>query len=342
MKLYALFALALGAGLWSDVDAAPTRAVACNACSPMQEEQKALAAQGRGYIFVYNVAGNRIRKFEILVFAGSGNGMSPIDTKRGGTRIVSTTEPPEGAAPDAAGTVIRELWEDAVDPGVQEIFDSIVTVERQAPGFIEGKNEYVVPIRNIGLTVGTIGPRPFDPRGIAWSAGGGGTNEYDLFMDQLNDRLNSSSSAYAISPLVGRALYSIFFRLSSVSISFSGGGFGLGISFERLSSPIKLKLCDDEGNCVTVSVKMEDGVAKITYEKTNDKYGARLPVEAPSVSTRWPSNGREGANAYAQWLRRTNAARDILGGNQYGCGSYVLACTRIEGTTMLACQIHCY
>lgn len=339
MKLYALFAPALVAGLWSNPGEAATKAFACNGCSPMQEEQKALASQGRGYLFVYNVAGNRIRKFEIVVFAGGTNALSP-DAKAGGVRIVATDQPPEGAAAEAG--VIRELWEYQVDPGVREIFDAIVAVERQAPGFIEGKNEVNVPIRNIGQTVGTLGPRAFDPREIAWNSGTRG-GEYRQFMNQLTTQLGGSTSAYAVHPEVGRALYGVFFRLGGVGVSFSGGGFGISISFERLKNPLKLKLCDTDGNCVLVKVKIEGDDLELTYEGAFDKFDTPLQTESTAFSMRWLANGREGANAYAQYMRNVHRANvDFTGGNQYGCNKYVLACTQITGTNLLACQIHCY
>lgn len=348
MKLSALFALVLGAALWSGTSEAAVRAFACNGCSPLQEEQKALGAQYRGYLFVYNIANNRIRKFEIVVMANGTLGTSPARTAqpKGAVRVVSTDEPVEGAVVEAgAGTVTRELWEHSVDASVKRLFDTLVSVEARVPGVLAGQRSIEVPIRNIGLTPGPLGPRPHDPREIAWFSGSPRGWGYNEFMNRLRDQLSSASSTERISDELSDFVHGFQGQTSGVSVSVGTDAASVGVDWERIAPTIELKLCDSEGNCVNVVVRKEGNYVQVTYEDTTDRHGVSLPNEqqARGVSLEWRQNGRDGATGYADWLSAQGRGRiDYVGGSQSGCvRGYILSCVRIEGTTMLACQMHC-
>jgi hypothetical protein len=343
MKFVALLSLLIGAGLWSGAgEAATMRVLACGGCSPLQEEQKALAASGRGFLFVYNIANNRIRKFEIVVTRE--DGMASQETAKAraaATRIVATNDTAESGNGTNA-TIVRELWEYAVDPPVKRLFDTLVSVETRLPGVMTGQRSIEVPIRNIGLTPGPLGPRPHDPRDIAWYSGSPRGAAFNDFMDRVRDQLSEVSSTERISDELSDAVHGFHGQTRGVSVSAGTDSIGVDLNWERIAPTIELKLCDDAGNCVTITVKKEGNYVQTTYEGATDKYNVSLPSEgqAPMRMT-WRT--REGADSYANWLRsQRHGTIDYVGGSQAGCGfGYLLACVRIEGTTMLACQVHC-
>lgn len=346
LRTVAFATLAIG---FANSAAAGVRALECDGCSPLQEEQKALSAPGRGHLFVYNISGNRIRKFEIILMA---NGLlsSPTDSKQAqgaknsATLVASDSHTTAGASTEAGGNVTRELWEYRVDADVKRIFDAIVHAESQIPGVVARNRSVEVPIRNIGLTPGPIGPRPHDPRDVAWAAGAPQGADYVEFMDRLQDQLGDRASAAGVSPIVAEVLFDIQGQTRGASIEVGNGSIAAGINWERISPSLTIKLCDNQGNCVRVTVKRENGVTQTTYEGVTDTNNVTLPTkdQARGVDLEWRANGREGANAYANWLRdRGRATIEYVGGQQFGCGGYILSCVRIEGTTMLACQLHC-
>ena len=354
MKSGTLLCLLFGAGLWSGAsEAATMRVLACNNCSPLQEEQKALAGQHRGFLFVANVTNKRIRKFEIAVWVdglSSGTtdgGSGKIDDakarlKANATKIGETTDRAEGTtqAPDANAT--RELWEHAVDDNVRRIFDTIVSVEARVPGVVSGQRAIEAPIRGIGLTAGSIGPRPHDPREIAWYSGSPRGAAYNDFMDRLRGQIADRSATERISPELADLVHGIQGQMRGASISVGTDSAAFDISWERVAPTVELKLCDDDGNCVTIIVKKEGNYVQTTYEGATDRYNVSLPTEQQTpMRLTWRQG--DGVNAYANWLRsQRHGTIDYVGGSQAGCGfGYVLACVRIEGSTMLACQVHC-
>lgn len=358
-KSATLFAVLLGTGMWSGTsDAATMRVLACNGCSPLQEEQKALAGQNRGFLFVANVANKRIRKFEIVVWADGLQGGATeagdvkirendgkARTKAKATKIGETTQPAEGATEATNNNVTRELWEYAVDDNIKRIFDTVVSVEARAPGVVSGQRGIEAPIRGIGLTPGDIGPRPHDPREIAWDSSGPRGPAYNDFMERVRGQLSDRSSTERISAELADVVHGIQGLLRGASISVGTDSAAFDISWERISPTVELKLCDDDGNCVTIIVKKEGNYVQVTYEGVADKFNVSLPTreQARSLDMAWRANGREGANAYANWMRnRRLGTVEFMGSSQTGCQlGYVLACVRIEGTTMLACQLHC-
>ena len=347
MKSVALWSLLLGAGLWSGTSEAVTlRSLACNGCSPLQEEQKALAGTYRGYVFVYNVANNRIRKFEIVVMAD--DSLKSADTTKarvesGASRIATTTE--AAPADGTTATVTREAWEHAVDATVKRVFDAIVRVETRLPGVLSGNRAIEVPIGSIGLTPGDLGPRPHDPRDIAWYSSSPRGAAYNDFMDRIKDQLSDVSATERISPELADAVHGIQGQTRGISVSLGTDSAAVDISWERIAPTVELKLCSTDGTCVTVIVKKEGSYVQVTYEGVTDRHNVSLPTreQARTLDLEWRANGREGANAYALWLRsRRLGTVEYLGGSQTGCQTgYILACVRIEGTAMLACQLHC-
>lgn len=341
-KYVALTVLVLG---FANGAVAAVRAVECHGCSPLQEEQKALGLSGRGYLFVYNITNNRIRKFEVVLMADGRAAATAPATKPRGTLVATDNGAAVGdASAQAGGSAVRELWEYAVDAGVQRIFDTIVQAEAQIPGVLTRNRTVEVPIRNIGLVPGPIGPRPHDPRDIAWWSGAPQGSAYNDFMDRLHDQLDDRASAERINATVARVLFDFHGQTRGVGVDVGLDSLSAGVSWERISPLLTIKLCDDAGNCVKVTVKRENGTTQATYEGVVDPYNLTLPTkeQARGMELGWRANGREGANAYATWLRgRGHATVEYVGGQQAGCGGYILACVRIEGSTMLACQLHC-
>ena len=345
------------AGFWSGAsEAATMRVLACNGCSPLQEEQKALAGQNRGFLFVANVTNKRVRKFEIVVWVdglqggATNGGKTQADdarfrAKAEATKIGETTEPAEGSTAAANPNVTRELWEYPVDDNIKRIFDTIVSVEARAPGVVSGQRGIQAPVRNIGLTPGDIGPRPHDPRDIAWHSGSPRGAAYNDFMERLRGQISDRSSTERISPELADVVHGIQGLLRGASISVGTDAASFDINWERISPTVELKLCDDDGNCVTLVIKKEGNYVQVTYEGVTDKFNVSLPnkEQARTMELDWTRTGLEGANAYANWLRaRRLGSVEYIGGSQAGCQfGYILACVRIEGSTMLACQLHC-
>ncbi|HJU39726.1 MAG TPA: hypothetical protein VJ724_09150, partial [Tahibacter sp.] len=251
------------------------------------------------------------------------------------------------AAPDDAtkAAVTREVWEYDVDATVKRVFDAIVRVETRLPGVLSGQRAIEVPIGNIGLTPGDLGPRPHDPRDIAWYSSNPRGAPFNDFMDRIKDQLSDVSATERISPELADAVHGIQGQTRGISVSVGTDAAAVDISWERIAPTLELKLCGNDGSCVTVIVKKEGNYVQVTYEGVTDRHNVSLPTreQARGMDLEWRANGREGADAYAQWLRsRRLGTVEYLGGSQTGCQTgYILSCVRIEGTSMLACQLHC-
>ena len=351
MKLYALFALAISAGTWSGASVAVS-ALECSGCTAKQEEDKVRnRPSGNGYFFVYNLPQARVRKFLTYLTADDGLRSAEGENLRGidGIEIARFATTPDGDAGErpkegskAAGWV-RVLEEYPVDPGVQEIFNTMVQVERESPGMIRGEQRTRVPIGNVGQYPSDqgLGPRDYDPRLIAWDSAGQG--EFNRFIERMSEKLESRESANSLHPSLGKVLFGVHGKSKSVTVSFGSGGYGVGVSWERVGSSVKIKVCDSKENCVWLTLGSDgNGNISLVFEKVVDDTETPLPAESSAPRVRWSQAGGQSAAEYAAWLKRLYMGNtlNVIGGPQ-GCRTHILSCTEITGTTLLACQLHC-
>lgn len=120
------------------------KALLCDGCMAHEEERRALGEMSNGYLFVYNVDDNRIRKFEVVTAPtpSSTQAASQRDAV-GATKVVS--EPVDPPAGSKLRPLVRELWEYPVDENVRKIFDSLVRVESRSPGtLVQGREHEAI------------------------------------------------------------------------------------------------------------------------------------------------------------------------------------------------------
>lgn len=342
MKLYAMLALSIAAGVWSGVvGAAPTPMLQCAACTPLQEENKIRNLNRNGWFFVYNLQNARVRKFNTYLIAdddrsaGGGGKDEGVDTLEDANAFVND-------AADELNRVqpgwVRVVEEYPVDPSVQKIFNSLLQTERERPGVNFGRNNVSFPIGSLGQTEGSIGVRDFDPREIAWTRNEANLAEYEKFMKRLEERLGKTEDLSRISPLLGQVLAT---KIEMKNASFSGGtsGASIGINVSDVPGEDVVDFCDNQFNCVSVKMVSDGKKVQSTFVRVRDRDGSTLPAKGQAVNANWGPTGRDTASAYVEWLRRKGISTEVIGGSS-GC-SYALACVAVVDTNLLSCQLFC-
>lgn len=353
MKRWSMIGMGMIAWAWASSSFAAVQMLECAGCTAQQEEAKIKSGSRNGWFFTYNIPSQRLRKFlTYLEYDDSATHASPVtkaarsssSAKNWGGVVLDIS--PATAAEIAAigpGTHAagwhRVVEEYPVDQSVRTIFNSLVDTESQYPGVNFRANRARIPIENLGLTVGPIAPRFFDPREIAWNQQNGG--EFNDFIDRVTDTFESQVEANRVSPVVGKLINDIRGQAKSVSVGIGPEGVTAGLEIERMSEPVQIKVCDSKENCVYLTLSKNGTYVQVTYEKTVDSKNITLPVWSNNVNMRWPSGGGQNATEYSNWLRnRGYGNTEIIGGSS-GCAGYVLACTGITDTTLLACKLFC-
>jgi hypothetical protein len=345
MKLLALFALVLIFAGWSDASHA-VRALECADCSAQQEEDTVKRLGGNGYFFVYNLQQARVRKFLTYLTADDGLAVRESGPRgTGGVEVTRYAATPEGDIGERLGNAkavgwVRVLEEYPVDADVAQIFTAILDVERAAPGVIRGLQRAHVPIGNVGQVPGNLGPRNYDPRLAAWDYPNAG--EFNSFVERMGEMLSTKDSANRLNPTLGKILFGVHAQSKSVNVSVGSGGVSLGVQWERLGPKTLIKVCDDQGNCVHMTLASDGENVYAQFEKVVDASNTTLPAETIPLNVRWTERGSQSAAEYAAWLQRLYRGNtlNIVGGSS-GCGTRILACTAIPDTTLLACQLSC-
>lgn len=334
MKHIALWTAGMLFASWSAAAPAAVRAVACDGCDAEREQHKALSYEGYGFLFVYNVADRRLRKFEIVA-AGT-------NARPKANRIATSADAVgEQSKPGAAS---RELWEHPADEGVRRIFDAIVEAESRAPGTLAGRRALELPIAAIGTMPDVDPPRTFDPRDVAWFSGTPRGATHNHFEARLKERLADATATGRMSADLARIVHRIKVPSRTVPVAVGVAAPSVGVAWEGVLPSVDLKLCDDARNCVSIVATIDGDAVRIVYGETRDRHNLTLPnaEQARRVDLEWPHDGRDGAVAYAQWLRtEKHASVDDGIGDKAECQSYVLTCDRRDGRPSLTCRAHC-
>jgi hypothetical protein len=338
-RTHAITALLLAAGLAPALAQAGPTAYDCHGCSEAQEDQTALAAPGLGVRFIYNLTAQHIRKFYVSIDYPN-NTPEPTDPKK---RVISRTavKPGDPTLTGVKPGAVRTLSEMNVDTGVQQIFNTLQTLDTAHASVLSG-GEVTVDISALGLTSGDLGPRSFDPRQVAWDYPDG---EAARFLDRINARLGSQVNANAISTDLSTFIYGIFLAIQSVYVEggLEGGNLSglVGLTFANIPPNVTLKLCDAEGNCAYVKLTPVTGGTAITFEGTRDPADVYYPNQNgtwPLYKT-WQSGHFREARDYATWISGHTGGRvDILSGSTGQCPTR-LACVQVG--EYITCTLFC-
>jgi len=251
--------LALAVVVSCKVHAAQTSAVMveCKNCTSAQMQTMA-KNQPVGYQFVYDLAHNIVRKYDVYWDSSC---IAPTGAQSEPDGGDQTRHAAQGNGPGAGCGSFKAADEvGPVDPDVQDIFDSLHAAWLVNPMLVNtGKVIRIDPL---------INPRthqPFDPARIAWDYPGG--NYKDLH-DYLWNQLEGRATANDISPGLGD-------YIDGVSVAVNGVDIGVGIlvhiSLDRMTGTIRINVCNANGDCADVEVHVNDGsIASITFDGSFD------------------------------------------------------------------------
>jgi hypothetical protein len=314
--------LAIAAVASSNIHATQTAAVMveCKNCTPTQMQTKA-KNQPIGYQFVYDLANNIVRKYD--VYWDSTCIAPPV--VQDGPGGADQTQAAQGNGPGVDCGSFKAADEvSPVDPDVQDIFDSLHGAWLVNPTLVNtGKVIRIDPLMN---------PRthqPFDPARIAWDYPAG---TYEDLREYLWSELENRATANDISPGLGD-------YIEGVSIAVNGADIGVGvlvhISLDRMTGTIRIDICNANGDCAKVEVHVNNGaITNVTFDGSFDTDNNIYPNAngtPPGQGGHWNFGNGSDASHFGQFLG--NAAGYSIP-SPPGCGpSYHLGLTiaRVNG-----------
>ncbi|TDR46553.1 hypothetical protein DFR29_10385 [Tahibacter aquaticus] len=302
-------------------------AVACNNCSAAQEEQLALSTPGLGLRFVYDLAGNSIRKFKVYLDVPNNFVLDAIPVE---------PQPTEGARVQTpSGVAVRTLWEMTVDSDVASIFSEMRAIHLIDPNAFSKTHR--VDISRLGLTHGAIAPRSFSPQAIGWEYPSGEGFE---FLERVNELLSGRNSSAAVSGTLSRMIHGVLSPATGAYIEGGTGGVTGGIQFGSIGSSITVDFCNNDGDCARVKITITPNGIQSDYLGARDSLNVQYPTmsERP-IRREWGRNGFQEARDMAAFVaNRTGSNYSIDGGGPI-CRRVVLACS--DAGAQMLCTVYC-
>ena len=323
MNYAALVILMLATIVPSGVTATQTTAVLveCKNCTATQMQTMA-KNQPIGYQFVYDLAHNIVRKYDVY---WDSTCIAPAVVQRGTDGGDQTRRATQVNGPGANCGSFKAADEvSPVDPDVQDIFNSLRSTWLVNPALADtGKTTRTNP---------PVNPRtgqPFDPARIGWDYPGG---DYEDLREYLANQLKSRAAANAFSPGLGD-------YIDGVSIAINGADIGVGvlvhITLDRTTGMIEIDICNANGDCAKVEVHVNNGaITNLTFIGAFDVDNRLYPSASgitPGAGGHWNFGNGADASHFGQFLG--NAAGYSIP-SPPGCGpSYHLGLTiaRVNG-----------
>lgn len=342
----------LGAGVWSAAAHASIPMISCSDCTPVQEEEKTMLANGSGFVFVHNPDKSRVRKFE-LYFDVNGEGEKSGTQRLGGPDGVEVAAYAIAPDPEDADRVTigdrvgadyagwrRVLVEYPVDSDVARIAGVLEATEKELKGVnYSGEFGARVEIRMDALGVSEATFMPFDPREIAWATKHEAAERE--FTERLAAMVATREGANRLNPLLGKVFYDIRDAAKAARIDI-GPAVETGLTIQGLSTLTLLQVCDDQQRCVRARVDRETLPAKVEFKFAIDRYDVSFGRGDAPFTLVWGSwnGGGEGAREYADWLRKTkNVPVEVLA-HADDDPRYQLTCMTKNGKPPLRCLFH--
>jgi hypothetical protein len=265
-----------------------------------------------GYAFIYDLAHNIIRKYEVYWDSTCGPQQAPQVSSGNGANCGSFK---------AADEVTP------VNPGVQNIFNSLHSTWLVNPTLA---NQARSEVQNFPLDGNGI---PYDASKIAWDYPQG---VYLSFYNYIRDHvLGSRANANAFSPGMGDFIFGVSVAVNSVDVGNPPQVLIVHVTFDRQIATVHLMVCNNSGDCVNFDIKVLDGaIDSVTYTGTFDSDNMMLPSQSgqtPGQLNSWHWQYGSDADHFAQML---NQRSGVQVPTRPGCGSsfhYGLTVARING-----------
>lgn len=216
----------------------------CVNCTASQMQTMAKNQFPAGYGFVYDLAHNVIREYDVYMDSDCG----PQPVPQPGTNFGSDRSTEANGAGTDCGSFKAADPVPVVAADVQDVFNSLHSAWFVNPN-----------LANTAKTTRTdppLNPRthqPFDPTSIAWDYPGG---NYEDLREYLWGQLATRGSANAFSPGLGDYIY-------GVSVAINGADIGIGalvhITIDRTTGTIQISICNANGDCAKVEVHVNSG-----------------------------------------------------------------------------------
>lgn len=281
--------LALAAVASSNIHATQTAAVMveCKNCTATQMQTMA-KNQPVGYQFVYDLANNIVRKYDVYLDSTC---VAPAVVQGGADGGDRMPQVAQGNGPRVNCGSFKAADEvSPVDPDVQDIFDSLHSAWVVNPTLVNtGRVIRINPLTN---------PRthqPFDPARIAWDYPAG---NYEDLRAYLWDQLENRATANDVSAGLGDYIEGVGVAINGVDI---GVGVLVHIALDRMTGTIRIDICNANGDCAKVEVHVNNGaITNITFDGSFDTDNNMYPNAngtPPGQGGHWNfGNGADGSH----------------------------------------------
>ncbi len=279
------FGLALlGSATVSHASQTTFRVNECGGCTAPQMEAAA-ATQLPGITFVYDLAANVIRKYNVDLDSTC---RAPLDPQKSTSSDALT----EGGAQIQCGSFKSATELTPVDSDVQATFDALRHASTVNPALV------TTGVARGGAPEDPVNHVPFDLPNIAWDYPQG---SYVRFNDALNAILGSALSANSFIPGLGDLLYGWHMGSFSVDLMLPPGATG-SLTWDR-NHTVRLEICNPDGDCWRGTITMNSGgIVSLAYEGVFDNNQQMYPSEsgqAPGQLLRWKFEGPLEAGHFA-------------------------------------------
>ena len=317
MRTFAIFAVLMGAvGCASSPVHAVQTAAAMKECVNCTATQMQTMAKNLpvGYHFIYDLAHNVIRKYDVYMDSTCAN--QPV--------IRSSTLDGDETQKDRNGIdcgSFKAADEVPVNPSAQNIFNNLHLT------WVNNR-----PLADTQTAIGTM-PPGFDPSKIAWDYPQGQFVSFESFL--RNQVFNTKANANAFAQSMGDFIFGVSFAVNSVDVGNPPQVLLVHITLDRNDATVYLKICDNTDVCVTYDIKILNGqISQMIYKGTFDSENMMLPSQSgatPGQLLGWHWQHASDGDHFADMLHQRSG---LPVPQHQGCGSdfhYALQVARVNG-----------
>lgn len=309
--------------LLSAVDLAHATSVSMRECVNCTQAQ--MLAQAKlhppGMVFVYDLAHDVIRKFNVFLDSTCGTGPVVQSSDNGGQQVQNGGN--NGV--DCGSFHNVEEWT-PVDPDIQAIFDSLHQVWLVNPTLA---NTATATRADPPMDPNTH--QPFDLAKVAFDYP---QASFVRFKELLRDELLATrNDANSFIPGLGDEIYGVSIKVDAANVGFPEI-LQVSVALDRSTAVIHLDICNANGDCAKVDVKIANGMVEdVIYNGVFDAEGDMYPSEsgqAPGGVLAWHWQLGPDADHFRQGLLHNG----ISVPTRPGCGadfSWKLVVARVNG-----------
>ena len=320
---FALVPLALGAASVSHATQTTTVMKECVNCTATAMQTMA-KNQPVGYHFIYDLAHNIIRKFDVYMDstcrptpggpANQAGDQDPGTDQAGGGTNCGSFKAADEMTP--------------VDTDVQNIFNSLHSVYMVNPTLAN-----TAKATRTNVTINPNTGQPFDLPRAAWDwPSGEGEDLREYLRDVV---LATRTSANNFAPGLGDMIHGVSIRVSNVSIGSPPNVIQVSVALDRSIGVIHIDICNANGDCSKLDVQISNGVVQnVTFNGTYAVDNMQYPSSsgnAPGQGNFWHFGLGTDADHFAQQLHNNSG---VALPTRPGCGSsfhYGITVARVNG-----------